>query len=523
MPRTIYNEGRVVGLSSHEIYVKEALSEYPDMEPATEREWLSSSLGSGASLVYKLPADTNHADTDEWVHQVELPGDSRLCAANTIVASWFDGEADVGVDNWANKITSYGDLIVNDKSLTGKSSENSKYDDKSSWSENKKSQLRGFLQILDGVVIQPGKWEGTGSVPVNDFSPDLSQKPFIRLRIRGKIEAPLYILFTGFSIRTVLAGTSGLDGSTATYRPDDGDFLGPAIYPWANKIVFSIPPSYIAQFEIGKYIRTIDVERSDTTVDDTPIIDMKSTNFQAAFANHLDSTVDTDVSEFSTLGEGGAVLTVYAKHSQYLPALWATYVTKNGDNKLYPVDIVAPGTVKMFKNGSEAELKSYEECYPGTFGVSRNVNGTLSTLDSKNKLNPIAQVSHKDIKDTSLNVIGKAVVIKAGDNTEVALSMGKGGTDTIYNIHPNPQVDEKNFIYIRDLIKALSDDRGIDLLGERLRGAKQSLTKSNTNGSTAPYLEFGDGDKIRRLYISSVEPTGSDIPDGSIGIGWNFN
>lgn len=42
-----------------------------------------------------------------------------------------------------------------------------------------------------------------------------------------------------------------------------------------------------------------------------------------------------------------------------------------------------------------------------------------------------------------------------------------------------------------------------------------------TNGiseSKANYIEFKNG---LRLYISSTEPTDTDIPDGSIGVGWS--
>lgn len=42
-----------------------------------------------------------------------------------------------------------------------------------------------------------------------------------------------------------------------------------------------------------------------------------------------------------------------------------------------------------------------------------------------------------------------------------------------------------------------------------------------TNGiseSKANYIELKNG---LRLYISSTEPTDTDIPDGSIGVGWS--
>ena len=77
------------------------------------------------------------------------------------------------------------------------------------------------------------------------------------------------VLFTGFTIRSVLSGTSILGSATNTevredesgylghVAPEDGDFLGPSLYPWANKIIFSVPSSFIAYFESGKYERNI--------------------------------------------------------------------------------------------------------------------------------------------------------------------------------------------------------------------------------------------------------------------------
>ena len=54
MPSNIYNEGRVVGYSAYEVYVRHCLSEDPTIEPASETEWLASSLAFGASLLLKV-------------------------------------------------------------------------------------------------------------------------------------------------------------------------------------------------------------------------------------------------------------------------------------------------------------------------------------------------------------------------------------------------------------------------------------------------------------------------------------
>ena len=56
MPRQLWNEGRVVGLSAYEVYLKQHLSKNPDIEPATEIEWLAASIASGSSMILKISA-----------------------------------------------------------------------------------------------------------------------------------------------------------------------------------------------------------------------------------------------------------------------------------------------------------------------------------------------------------------------------------------------------------------------------------------------------------------------------------
>ena len=101
--RTLWNQGRVVGYSAYEIYVKQHLLEYPDIPPATEREWLASSLAAGTSMILQLPSGYSGAD-------IALPSTSSLAAANPIFASVFLGTVTTS-NNWATEITDYGRLV----------------------------------------------------------------------------------------------------------------------------------------------------------------------------------------------------------------------------------------------------------------------------------------------------------------------------------------------------------------------------------------------------------------------------
>lgn len=532
MPKQIYNEGRVVGYSAYEVYVREHLSEDPNTNPATEREWLSASLASGASLLFKFPISEesqNHQNNEDWMYQVELPSVTRLGAANTIVGSLFRGSATTDTEGWATCITDYGDLIVNDSSLQDTASSNN---DVNSWSDEDKTSLVQYMKIIDGVVLQPGQWRNSGiSQPVKDLSPDLSQKPIIRLHIRGPITHEFYVLFTGFTIRTVLSGTAGLDGSTQTNMPADGDFLGPAVYPWANKIIFSVPTSYVSYFVSNSYERKITgtgIQNKDNdykVVDDTSVIDMKTSNPGTYYSiKHSDARQPLDVTDFTTLGDGTSVLTVYQRSNKYPPALWGTYIDSKGQNYLNPIDIVAPGTVKMFENASESDLQDYQDTFPGTIGMNKNDDGTVNVLNSEGHIVPMAEVSHKPITTTGgTNSGAQAVVTQTGDKKEISLSLGEGGSDNQYVISAKPSTKlSADDLQWADLLTALVVDKAIDILGERLKSVKQTLIKSESSSANqCPYIEFGPDGSKKRLYISSTEPKG-DIPVGSIGIGWGL-
>ena len=99
----IFNEGRVVGLSAYEVYVRHHMEEYgddPDNPPASEREWLASSISLGTSILLKITPETaNYSESctvtggdlkegEYWGIEITLPTKSRLCAANTIIAAY---------------------------------------------------------------------------------------------------------------------------------------------------------------------------------------------------------------------------------------------------------------------------------------------------------------------------------------------------------------------------------------------------------------------------------------------------
>lgn len=422
MPREIWNEGRVTGLSAYETYVKQHLSEDPTTPPATEREWLASSLAMGSSMLLKVPATTNPATIGSEGHyyvDIPLPVDSKLAAANTIVAQFFEGEATFDNENqWAVRITDYGQLISNTSTsspsgtIAANQMSNVPRQTLSDWDDAKKNKLKNYMKIYDGLILQPGTWTTwSGSTPKKDFQANLSRPyPTVRLHIRGTIAsgAEPYVLLTGFTIRTVLAGTVGQDTVLESGSPQDGDFLGPAVFPWAAKIVFCVPSSYITYLSNELYDRTIDTNR--VKVKDKAIVDMQRTKPETYYdpstyasnaAKHSANTTNPrkqyTVNAMYVADDVGkeAVLTVYQKSTAYPPALYGTYVSSDGTNYLNPLDVVAPGTVKMFYNQANAtEMANYENTFPGTTAINKTADGKLQILNSNGVLTDIVSTQY---------------------------------------------------------------------------------------------------------------------------------
>ena len=182
MPKTIWNEGRVLGYSAYETYVRYVVSQ--NGSPADEKSWLASTLSYGSSLLLWVSPDNT-----EGVHYRDFafPTDSKLCAANNIMGSFFSGEGDSNPDGWERKVIDYGPLIENDETASPTNTEipvrnNGALDIITI------SRIQDYVKILDGVVIQPGTWtENTDLVPTKTFAPVLSKKPTLRLSFSDKI------------------------------------------------------------------------------------------------------------------------------------------------------------------------------------------------------------------------------------------------------------------------------------------------------------------------------------------------
>jgi hypothetical protein len=617
MPKQMWNEGRVVGASAYEIYVKQHLAVDPNTPPASEREWLASSIAMGSSLLLKIPA--NPATGDRFI-DIQLPHNSSLAAANTIIASFFDGEAHFPIDDqdtdsdtddmypwdkyWADRITDYGQLIANNEDYSPNGNITSE-DDYSklptqsitAWSEHKQKQLVQYMNIIDGIVIQPGNWfTAPNQPPQKDFIPDLSYThPRVRLHMRGSTSESPLVLLTGFTINSVLAGITGDEGSTNTDHPENGDFLGPTDFPWVAKIVFSVPNAFINYMVTRSYTREIDNYAVHVT--DVPIIDMAATAPIDFYNDYIDPSASTNLSKYysddpmSDIGDprykywvmeaskavDTAVLTVYQKNQIFPPALYGNYVVNTGhDNYLSPLDVVAPGTVKMFYNSVDT-AKAYESEFPGTHALNLTSDGKLQyfynntavTL-AKNSDIPSTSLSTDYLYNADMSSSSSAFNYPGGSLTGTnrpkllrtyttdgksayslmfSTGIANAGSDpTVPELTVKPSVgvtlthsNSNDNVDWTALLRILRNNTSLDLLGDRLKDTKYTLLKPTTptynsyspvashaddnklanrwdSSIGASYIEFGNASNPKRLYLLDISDFSSQVykPDGSV-------
>ena len=75
MSNEIYNEGRVVGYSAEELFDRLFHEKFPNEDPPTTKEWLSTSMGMGASFALHI----NKKTTSRTVVSYTLPkGNSAI-------------------------------------------------------------------------------------------------------------------------------------------------------------------------------------------------------------------------------------------------------------------------------------------------------------------------------------------------------------------------------------------------------------------------------------------------------------
>lgn len=240
MPRILYNEGRVVGYSAYEEYVRQALQQDPESTPATEKEWLASTISIGSSMLLHIQPDAENSLTRDF----KLPETSRLFAANTIIGSFFEGVGHDSTDSpWCDYVESYGNLITNTSAAhpTTDATTYPSTEDSDEYKQKVDNQIKQYLKIKDGVVIKEGTWTASSKTPPAEVLTSTNNNPpIVRLSFESKIDTDFYILLSGFTDKAVIKGVTNIESQTETLSSQNGDFLGPAVFPWANKIIFTL-------------------------------------------------------------------------------------------------------------------------------------------------------------------------------------------------------------------------------------------------------------------------------------------
>ena len=267
----LYNEGRVQGLSAYELYLRQYIAEGNDPSTApTEKEWLSMTMLNGNSMILKVnPTSVSQEDTMFYM-DIPLPYNTILRANTTIYAYCFLGECETNDTNskygWATKITDSGYVLANTDTKHPAnhpvSIDDETYPDNidPSTLDNYLARISQYGKIIDGGILQLGEWKETGNTPYKDLLPDVDKTPVVRLIFSEPITETVYILLEGFRDRHIIDIGSDLSGSTETRFPQDGDFIGPQVFPWLCKIMFTVPNAYalylkkLIEADLDKYM-----------------------------------------------------------------------------------------------------------------------------------------------------------------------------------------------------------------------------------------------------------------------------
>lgn len=510
--QTLWNEGRVVGLSAYEVYVKQHELEDPTTPPASEREWLSSSLAAGASLLVHVVTTSGIEDDENHVIQIPLPDATKLCAANTIVGSFFYGDAEDNGDNFAQYVKDYGQLISNNSSSAPANGSvdavNIPYvNPPAEISDIQLAKLAGYMRILDGVILQSGNWTDSGlNKPNKDFEPNqntLSTPPVLRLQVKGPIKTDFWILLSGFTMRSVLQGETKLEGGCIrTDNPSDGDFLGPQVYPWANKVVFSVPTAAVRYDSL--YTRKI-ASNDMKTLQDSAIIDMRDTDPADYYNSNFSNTrVALNVNKFVTMRDNTAVLTVYQRDTDYAPALFGTFVKTNGQQHLNPIDTVAPRTLKFFHSESAETAADFEASIPQNFALIRN--GTTYKLQQVGPNKDAIPVADATVAKDSNSIYRVSHTHGTQTVKSIAITDASGKDLPLTGAAGTLSVDELTW---NTMLNALGINKKIDILGglKVFKKVIEDFLKADGEPGKQYVIEITDDGKIVLVEFNAVDFT----------------
>lgn len=522
--KTIYNEGRTVGLSAYELYVRKLYENDPSVTPPTEKAWLASMFGNGNAMILKI-----NSGTQAGVQDFALPSGSILCGSNTLFASVFNGDckwsdttatSDTGaVGYWAEAVTSYGGLIKNTSESYPTSSDipysNSIFDNAAD-----RQNAINYCRIAEGIVIQQGTWvAGADNNPYKDLTdPAFGSSPaVIRLYITQPLTSDVKLIITGFLDSEFASTLAGLDGSTnpLTNGASNGEFLGPSIFPWSSKIIMIypnlaniyneeyariLPQGTLDSTTIGSYSfagQTSDIEVSSVidlnTTDPNTYYQVNSTKYGSSVIPMKVTSAETAKDQFNVLAvmePGMTVDKANAAHASanpnakfFPPALYTSKVDQSGVQNMVPVDTAAPGTVKMFDNTTEAS--NYPKQVPNTYAFCYNPNtNNLSLYNANGSVGDLlTKLSVEKVASGNTNAVRGVITAQGNTLKLVSLSDDHGNLYPITGSSGTKTISTANVGFSwADLLDALANNKKIDVLGSVLKAFRDNLPNITITG-----------------------------------------
>ena len=413
---------------------------------------------------------------------------THVIAANTIVASLFLGTgAYENGSYWASRVGSYGQLLDNETPLSSPTYKNAGAVEPNTTIDFSSETEKIFMysNIVDGVVITPGTWKPNSSTPPgNDFIPDLSDsagQQVVRLYLHSPLTTSIDILLTGFMLKSILEGmTDTTDGSLDTLHPEDGDFLGPEVFPWGNKIIFSAPSSFV-DFIYKRQLTRNNVQESQVTITNKSIIDIDSAHVAEYYGTGPYYQAPAPIRRQglgATSDVPYDVLTVFNRNSILPPALYAYEVSDSAESteQAYPVDTVAPGTVKIFTDDNKTSEAAAVNQIPGNVGMYRDSDYIIyQSTNIHGDKSPISDVSIVEFPNDREEGSGPCVIRhQSGSKYVASISLSSdtaGGTLSFDGL--SGQISPKGGIpsapwldgtlHWNDLLYALANNKSINL------------------------------------------------------------
>ena len=248
--RVLYNEGRVVGLSAYELFVRDQISRGVDPEDIpSEPEWITRSviMARGGSMILVVPANTAAG-----YHDFTLPQGTTLVPGTPLYATLFEGEVTPESVNgvWAAHVTDNGRLISNTSTrhpVTPGLPADVPAKSDTSVPSTYQQQCIEYMKITSAIAIQPGQWVASDvAAPEMKLEPDLTVPGFIRILCSEALEVAVPILITGFVSTEVVKTGMLAEDFGVTYK--SGEFIGPAVFPWASKVEMLVTAGPLKEF-----------------------------------------------------------------------------------------------------------------------------------------------------------------------------------------------------------------------------------------------------------------------------------